>query len=208
MKRNSILAVIILLVITLSACACKHKWIEATCENPQICEICEETNGDPLGHTEGDYVTIKEATLESVGEKQIFCTQCNKVMHTETVFYYDITPDEVKYYINALDTYYSLQAIHINPDSFELLGAVANTATQRTTICLSYKGYNGTEYTDYLWKEVGTNKKAITNRFGYDNYVGTGSPAEPLDLEELWYFGKYSGYKPTISPDAEIKMSW
>lgn len=28
-----------------------HKWIEATCTTPRICEICNEIDGSPLGHT-------------------------------------------------------------------------------------------------------------------------------------------------------------
>ena len=28
-----------------------HKWKDATCEEPKICEVCGETEGKPLGHT-------------------------------------------------------------------------------------------------------------------------------------------------------------
>ena len=31
--------------------ACTHKWKNATCTSPQICEYCNETTGEPLEHT-------------------------------------------------------------------------------------------------------------------------------------------------------------
>lgn len=33
------------------ASAHSHEWLEATCENPKTCSLCNETEGAPLGHT-------------------------------------------------------------------------------------------------------------------------------------------------------------
>lgn len=49
MKR--ILAVILVLTIAVSlAGCCNHKWEEATCVSPKICNNCDATEGEPLGH--------------------------------------------------------------------------------------------------------------------------------------------------------------
>lgn len=185
----------------------EHNWYDATCLIPQTCAVCGLTEGEPLGHVKGEAVIIKEATLDELGEKQAQCSRCKEKLEVEEVFYYDITDDEAKYYKNILDTFYSVQSIHLNPESFELLGAVANVNISRTTIYVSYESRTGKEYTEYFWKEIGDKNTAIKNIFGYDNYVGTGSPVEVMDLEELWYYEKFSGYEPTISPDYDIYLS-
>lgn len=40
----------LLLLLTLSGCACSHEWIPADCLNPQVCAKCEETGEPALGH--------------------------------------------------------------------------------------------------------------------------------------------------------------
>ena len=50
MKRSIVIVIAILLLVTLSACGCKHEWADATCTNAQSCILCEETQGTPLGH--------------------------------------------------------------------------------------------------------------------------------------------------------------
>ena len=49
-KIALIMAVTALMLCTLTACSCKHEWSEATCETPKTCNLCEETEGEPLGH--------------------------------------------------------------------------------------------------------------------------------------------------------------
>lgn len=52
MKRLIIILTIALAVFGLSSCdkECNHKWSEATCTEPSICEICRETKGERLSH--------------------------------------------------------------------------------------------------------------------------------------------------------------
>ena len=50
-----------------------HSWKEATCTEPRTCEVCGETEGEPLGH---DWGPLTEA-----GER--VCSRCGE---TETVF--------------------------------------------------------------------------------------------------------------------------
>lgn len=40
----------ITLVVSLSSCACRHEWQEATCTEPRTCIKCGETEGEPAGH--------------------------------------------------------------------------------------------------------------------------------------------------------------
>ena len=52
MKRTiAFLLMAVMLVSLLTACGCKHEWAEATCTDPKTCTLCEETEGDSLGHS-------------------------------------------------------------------------------------------------------------------------------------------------------------
>lgn len=51
MKKKLICLVLILIpMVLLSACACEHEWMNATCETPVTCSKCGETAGDPIMH--------------------------------------------------------------------------------------------------------------------------------------------------------------
>ncbi len=41
---------VILLILILSGCACKHQWVDANCTAPKTCSNCQETEDEPLGH--------------------------------------------------------------------------------------------------------------------------------------------------------------
>lgn len=67
---RSIIKLIIMsfIIITVSACECKHDWVNATCEVPKTCSKCQETEGVPLEH---DW---SEATCETAKN----CLLCKK----------------------------------------------------------------------------------------------------------------------------------
>lgn len=50
------------LSISLTACACKHEWINATCSAPVTCTKCGETAGDPLAHVWADPNCVEPKT--------------------------------------------------------------------------------------------------------------------------------------------------
>lgn len=56
MKKLGMFLLILTAVFALTACSCEHAWEEATCQSPQVCTLCGETQGEPLGHswTEAD----------------------------------------------------------------------------------------------------------------------------------------------------------
>ena len=49
---------------------CKHQWIEATCESPKRCELCDEVEGETLEH---EY-------LKATCTKAKTCSLCNKTV--------------------------------------------------------------------------------------------------------------------------------
>lgn len=59
MKKVATFILILILICTLTACGCKHEWVEASCETPKTCTLCEEVEGEPLGHS------WQEATCET-----------------------------------------------------------------------------------------------------------------------------------------------
>lgn len=52
MRKNlTVLITVLLVACMLPGCACKHKWVDATCISPEICSECGEESGEALGHT-------------------------------------------------------------------------------------------------------------------------------------------------------------
>lgn len=54
MKKSRLLSLIIIIVLSLailSGCSCQHEWSAASCEEPEKCNLCGESRGEPLGHT-------------------------------------------------------------------------------------------------------------------------------------------------------------
>lgn len=66
MKRISILFVLIMaLMLALTGCKCEHEWIEADCDTPKTCNLCQLTEGEPRPHefAEADCVTPETCVL-------------------------------------------------------------------------------------------------------------------------------------------------
>lgn len=52
MKRKLFLgALALVLLLLLAGCGCEHEWLAATCTAPKTCQLCGETEGEPLAHT-------------------------------------------------------------------------------------------------------------------------------------------------------------
>ncbi len=60
------LVLLLIIPIVLSSCACEHEWREADCLLPKTCTLCEETEGEPLGHAYADATCVLPRT----------CTRC------------------------------------------------------------------------------------------------------------------------------------
>lgn len=60
-----------------------HKWRDATCTEPQICSVCNQTKGEKLRHDPDKWSIIKESTCTAVGEKEATCKRCKKSLTEE-----------------------------------------------------------------------------------------------------------------------------
>ena len=92
MKTKSIILLVSLLAIifALTSCdqlanllpkpECEHEWVEASCESPKTCSLCNAIEGEALGHTEeivaGKTATCTEAGLTE-GKK---CSVCGETL--------------------------------------------------------------------------------------------------------------------------------
>lgn len=51
MKRILALMLCVMMLASLTACGCKHQWIEANCLEAKTCSECGEVEGEALGHS-------------------------------------------------------------------------------------------------------------------------------------------------------------
>lgn len=87
MKKFFLLLVVLLAsMFLLCSCECKHKELsEADCITPQKCLKCNESIGEALGHTDGEWITDKEPNCTEDGSKHQVCSVCNATIKTETL---------------------------------------------------------------------------------------------------------------------------
>lgn len=62
MKKATSLLLVFLLILMLSACGCRHEWMEANCVAPRVCTLCQKTEGEALGHIWQDATCTKQKT--------------------------------------------------------------------------------------------------------------------------------------------------
>ena len=61
----------------------KHNFVAASCTEPEICFACGKTGASALGHSYGDWVITKPATLQNAGSMQRTCTICKDIVTEE-----------------------------------------------------------------------------------------------------------------------------
>ena len=82
MKR--FLAIMLALAMAAAMAGChQHHWEEATCETPKICNDCDATEGEPLGHTPGTEVITAVDTDALTITLDTICGRCGEVMETK-----------------------------------------------------------------------------------------------------------------------------
>ena len=76
---------VVLLPIMLTACSCRHIWIEATCEMPKTCDACGITEGELLPHTPGEWTIFRTeyVTAKSLMVQQ--CRNCGEILDETTI---------------------------------------------------------------------------------------------------------------------------
>lgn len=70
MKKSLCLIMSGLILLTATGCAHQHKFSEATCTEPEICEECGEERGEPLGHIFADATCTEPQTCKECGKTQ------------------------------------------------------------------------------------------------------------------------------------------
>ena len=114
-----------------------HNYQLATCREPAKCIYCNQYKNDNLGthqfseetgycyycglprnpcangHTEGDWVATKKATLTNKGTEELFCKVCNELLDSRTIQkklpqvvddYFNFTDDELIDWLNDIST--------------------------------------------------------------------------------------------------------
>ena len=70
-KRLTLIALVLVCALALSACGCKHEtWTDANCETPKTCADCGETEGAPLGHSWAAATCETPKTCETCGKTE------------------------------------------------------------------------------------------------------------------------------------------
>ena len=78
------MVLIVLLSVMITGCGHTHEWVEANCETPKTCSSCGETEGEALGHTQGDWEIVTEASYSEPGLKQVCCSVCGTKLDEES----------------------------------------------------------------------------------------------------------------------------
>lgn len=65
-----LLALLLVFILILSGCSCRHAWTAADCTKPQICAKCQKVSGEPLGHSWEDATCELPQTCSRCGKTQ------------------------------------------------------------------------------------------------------------------------------------------
>ena len=77
---------VILIILNSTSVICiNHKWKEATCAEPKVCNKCGKIVGEALGHQEGEWQIIKEPTLTENGTEKLRCVRCGLDLDSQEV---------------------------------------------------------------------------------------------------------------------------
>lgn len=68
--KKAILFPALIIAALLAGCGCKHEWADATCTEPKTCELCGETEGEPLGHEWEEATCTEPKTCRNCGETE------------------------------------------------------------------------------------------------------------------------------------------
>ena len=70
MKKISVIFAVLLCLMVLSGCSCKHEWQDATCTTPKLCKLCGEGEGETLGHDWQDATCTTVKTCARCGRTE------------------------------------------------------------------------------------------------------------------------------------------
>lgn len=82
MKKLIVLILVLAMAVSMGGCH-EHHWEAATCESPKICNNCNATEGEPLGHTSGEARIAAVDTENLTATFEIPCSICGEVVETK-----------------------------------------------------------------------------------------------------------------------------
>ena len=108
-KHVSLIIYLLICLSTLAGCSCKHTWIDANCVTARTCSVCNMTEGEPLGHSPGqwqetadpiaavvsDIAVVWCVSLIAIGEadadlRHCLFMACDPLLDKETAYHLDI----------------------------------------------------------------------------------------------------------------------
>lgn len=85
MKRTVLTTgLVLVLALCLSACGCRHEWVEATCVSPRTCSICGITEGEMLSHEPGQWRIAESDYVHAENHLVRPCTGCGALLEEYT----------------------------------------------------------------------------------------------------------------------------
>jgi hypothetical protein len=136
MRRCSLLVALVLCICMMSGCCLSHKWVEATCEMPKLCEKCGETEGEALGHSSAvGRCTRCGQTVAPTVHLPSLLTECGVIGHDGFITKMTVTSIE-----------YTFEARELTGRGFELVFTVAGEKTY------DREGAEGRGYVTLVWK--------------------------------------------------------
>ena len=155
-KGTPLLICLLICLVILAGCTCKHTWVEADCVTAKTCSDCGETEGEPAGHswveatceapktcsvcsaTEGQPLNHSEAVRDCAidyqaltMERQTYCTDCGQIFSSEEIIL-DALHDKEGFFFDSQSFLERYTAID-EQFSFTYLIDVADEVTEETT---------------------------------------------------------------------------
>lgn len=78
-----IISVVVFFIAFAFPTSCAHQWKDATCTEPKTCTKCGETEGEPLGHTPGEWKLDEPSFVSATVWMRQYCAVCGERLDSE-----------------------------------------------------------------------------------------------------------------------------
>lgn len=237
MKPRLRLILLVLLLLALSGCACKHEWIPSDCVNPQVCAKCNETGAPALGHHWVDATcTVPktcarcgavegEALGHSYGEWEFgkdemsrSCSVCSYVENAEIdreIYLETLLPGYWDFFGMYNDNGF-VEAVSLNPTVIEFHFGADRTVTFRTPdqgtehFTWSFDSYAVESGADSYYFTLTNDEKAYSMCLRHDPSGKLNQPSKELVLlsGQTLMFSQYDRLNGDLIGDWGIKTEW
>jgi hypothetical protein len=84
MKKLILITLVLAMLLSMTACGCKHQWEDATCQAPKTCTLCGKSEGETANHTPGNLQIASVDTENLTITHALPCSVCGEVMETKS----------------------------------------------------------------------------------------------------------------------------